>query len=99
VGENEQVNVLRHKDERNELNAVPFIGSLNAHGQLFPPVVVGEQRHPVITRECQFVKVPRFIEVFDTTAMGRRGIHERQPTRIGKGGQAAHGTRRRSAVR
>ncbi len=71
----EQVNVFGHIDKRNQTEGHLFAGILHRGRQATPPVVVRQQRHAMIAREGQLVKVTGLVVVPNSLAMGLTGSH------------------------
>ena len=65
----QQVNVLGHVDERNELNARFVSRRVDALREPTPPVVIAQQRKSLVARESQLVKMPRFVKMLHGLTM------------------------------
>ena len=63
LGPNQQMNVLGHKDERNQIKLLGGPGGVDSPCQSLAPNVICQQRHSLITRERQFMEVARLMVV------------------------------------
>ncbi len=84
--------MLRHEHEGNQHEVSPIQCGVDRPGQKPSPRVVGQQRQASVARKGQFVQIARLVEVLDPSAMLIGCAHHDKPTRVGKGGQATHGT-------
>lgn len=57
--------MLRHDDEGQKTEVMPFDGPIQCLTEQLANVVVDEQWSSLITRECQFVNLTGFVKVAD----------------------------------
>ena len=65
----EQMNVFRHVNERQQVKGSLFAGRIHTTRQPSTPIIIRQQRHPPITREGQFVKVTGLVVVLDSLSV------------------------------
>ena len=61
----EQMDMLGHEDIRDQAAPLADPGPLDRLGQQSPPMVIGQERHPPIRREGEFVAVAGLVESTD----------------------------------
>lgn len=58
--------MLRHDDEGQQAEAMPFDGPIQCLAEQLANVIIDEQWSSLVARECQFVNVTGFVEVPDS---------------------------------
>jgi hypothetical protein len=92
----EQVDVLGHEDEGDEVEVVPSDGAIHALGKHPLPIIACQQGHPAIARERDLVEVAGFVEAADCLMIGR---HVDEPIASNTSGQATTDARQRAGNR